>query len=96
MCLNGVRGDWRGFVGEEQNTAARGARRRRCFGRGKVMRDGGLDLQAQGEAIQGVVVVRGVLWQCVDDGQGSPEWEEGVRRWMAGDEDRPGLFIGPD
>ena len=60
------------------------------------MRDGGLDLQAQGEAIQGVVVVRGVMWRRVDDGQGLLEWEEGVRRWIAGDEDWPGLFIGPD
>ena len=60
------------------------------------MRDGGLALQAQGEAIQGVVVVRGVMWRRVDDGQGLLEWEEGVRRWIAGDEDWPGLFIGPD
>ena len=46
VYLSGVRDGRRGFVGEEQNAAAGGARRRRCFGRGTARKGGGLASRA--------------------------------------------------
>ena len=49
-CLDGVRSSWRGLVGDGAECGGRGAHRRRGFGRGTVMRGGGIDSLDYGEA----------------------------------------------
>ena len=73
-----------------------GARRWRCSDRGMAVRGGGLASRGQGEANQGVVEVGVGRWRWVHGGQGSPELEKSAAVRVAGDRDRPGLFIGPE
>ena len=49
-CLDGVQSSWRGLVGDGAECGGRGAHRRRGFGRGTVMRGGGIASLDYGEA----------------------------------------------
>ena len=71
-----------------------GKRRRRCSGKRLTVRSGWIASQDQGEAKQGVVVVGVALWRRVGGERSSPELGRRAAMRVAGDRDRPGLFIG--
>ena len=92
--LEGVRDDWRELVGDGAEHGGGGKRRRRCSGKRLTVRSGWIASQDQGEANHGVVVAGVALWRRVGGERSSPELGRRVAMRVAGDRDRPGLFIG--
>ena len=87
--LGRPRGQAKGVRRRRAGSGGGGGRRRSWSDDELAVREGGLASQAQGEAMQAVVVIGAMLWRRVDGGQGSPELRmEGGGGGM--------LEIGPD